>query len=103
MNFGMTLNKASVLRALRFLRICDAQNNLSLTNLALFAAIFNLAFMQDVSIEAIGAFIATIVGYQVKRFAKTPVADEDLANLQAALGKLESRVTAIQLGTQRKR
>jgi len=94
------MSKAKVLRALRFLRITDAENNLSLTNLALLAAIVNLSMRDDVRLEDMLTFAATVAGYQVRRFftgAQAP-AGSDADDIKSAVAALESRVAALQVG-----
>ena len=88
------------MKFLQFLRIVDEQGQLSITNLAVLAAILNLALRQDVTPEAVGIFITTIAGYQVKRFTKSkaPQDEDEVAALKESLAKLESTVTAIHLG-----
>lgn len=87
-------------QALTIFRILDADGNVSLTNLALIAAIVNLAVCQEISLTDLGVFMSTVVGYQVKRFVKTtPNSDPEGEDLRTALKELEKKVTAIQVGT----
>lgn len=94
------MNKDKVLRALRFLRITDADNNLSLTNIALVAAIINLSSRADVRLEDMLTFAATLAGYQVRRFLTNApsTATTDAEDVKAAVAALESKVAALQVG-----
>lgn len=84
----------------KMLRVLDEKGNLSLTNLAVMAAIINLAMRKDVVINDMLIFLASIVGYQVKRFAKNPNDETEatIEELNAAIAKVESKVTAMQMG-----
>jgi len=88
-----------MIKFLQTLRILDADGNLSLTNLSVIATAVNLLYCQDVSIEALGAFLASVIGYNVKRFAKAPAAPvaTDIEELREALQKLETSVTAVKM------
>lgn len=92
------MNK-KVVKFLKVIRVLDSDGNLSITNLAVVAALYNLMTCHDMSVEAVGTFLAALVGYNVKRFAKpsnTPEADE-MEALKEALHKLETSVTAIKM------
>lgn len=89
-----------LLRFLRFLRITDENNNLSLTNIAVVVTISVLLTRPDVNIAQLGTFLAAMVGYNVKRFATTlgdPADQGDMDSLREAVAKLESKTTALQL------
>jgi len=89
-----------LVRTLQFLRLIDADNNLSLTNLAVMLTLVSVLLKGPASVEDLGMFIATLVSYQVKRWVsqQAPTAGDDLKTLQEAVSKLQSSVTAVQLG-----
>lgn len=100
----MKLNKQSILRALRFARITDEQDNLSLTNIAMIVTLVVVLQRPELSLTDIGTFIAALVGYQVKRFAATgDTAPNDSEELKKAIEQLQSKVVALQIGSQIKR
>jgi hypothetical protein len=99
----MKINKQQVLRALRFARITDEQDNLSLTNIAMIVTLVVVLQRPELSLTDIGTFIAAIVGYQVKRFAATGEVTNDSEELKKAIEQLQGKVTALQLGAQIKR
>jgi hypothetical protein len=84
---------------LKFIRVVDEQGNLSLTNLALLAALYNVAVSTEISTSELLVFIGTIVGYQVKRFAGAPTASTpaEILEIQEAVKKLETKVAAVQV------
>lgn len=87
-------------RTLKFLRITDDTGNLSLTNLALVAALVNMTYCGNMATPDLMMFIATIVGYQVKRFAGVPTeqSPQEIADLQAMVKAMETKITALQIG-----
>lgn len=94
-----------VMRALQFCRLTDADNNLSLTNVALFITLGALVLRPGVAITDIAAMVATLVSYQAKRWmANTaPEAAAESADIRKALDEMKTKVTALQLGQQLKR
>jgi hypothetical protein len=89
--------KAKTLRALRFLRVTDETNNLSLTNVAMVVVLVNIVQRPEVSLQDLLAFVGAMVGYQFKRFvngaAATP--EQDAADLRAEIDSLKTKVTAL--------
>lgn len=81
----------------RFFRLLDANNDLSLTNIALVAVLVRILMMPAVDIENLAMFAATLIGYQVKRFAAgatgAPEVDE-VGELRKAIETLQTKVTA---------
>lgn len=94
------MNKEQLLRAFRFLRITDDQNNLSLTNLALVAVLGRLMTLPGLETMDLLTFVATLVGYQVKRVVSgtSPSPATDTAELKAAMQVLETKISALQVG-----
>jgi hypothetical protein len=55
-------------RVLRYLRINDEQNRLSLTNLAMMLILYKMWVTQALSMGDLTAIAVTIIGYQAKGF-----------------------------------
>lgn len=93
------MNK-KVISFLRFFRLVDDDGQLSLTNLAAIGALINLLTCQQAGIEQVGAFVASLVSYQFKRYVvgQPSTAADDVVVLKEQLAKLQTSVTAIQLG-----
>jgi hypothetical protein len=91
--------------ALHFLRLVDENGQLSLTNLAAIAATINLLFCQNAGIEQVGAFVASLVSYQAKRYlsGKPATEAEEMAAIKEQIAKLQTSVTAVQLANNMKR
>lgn len=89
-----------MMKYLKLFRLLDANNQLSLTNIAMMAGIINLLIRKDVATQDMLMFVASMVGYQVKRFASNPNAQTDVTfeEINKAIAQLESKVTAIQVG-----
>jgi hypothetical protein len=97
--------KTKTLRALRFLRVLDEKNDLSITNLAVIAMTAKLLATPGLAVPDMLTFIVTVAGYQFKKWLvtpDTPAADEDLKVLKEAVESLKSSVTTLKLGNQRK-
>lgn len=94
------MNKKQIARALRFLRITDENGDLSLTNVAMFAALYNIATNPGINMNDLLMFGASIAGYQIKRFSGAPTAQtkEEVAFLNEQIKALETKVTALQVG-----
>lgn len=94
-----------VYRVLQFLRIVDDQRNLSLTNIALMAVLARLLVSPTIDMESLLGLVATLVSYQAKRVvagvAGTPAADE-AEELKKIVETLQTKVTAMELGQQRR-
>lgn len=55
-------------RVLRYLRINDEKDMLSLTNIALILVLFKISTTDATSMKDIGALLTVIFSYQAKRF-----------------------------------
>ncbi len=92
------------LRVLRFLRLVDETDNLSLTNIALIGTLVVVLQRPELQVGDIATFIATVAGYQVKRFltgGATPNTEAD--DLKAAVESLQTKISALQLAQQNMR
>ncbi len=98
------MNLDKILRVLQFLRITDDSGNLSLTNLALIAAMTNAACRADTGVQDVMGVVATVAGYQFKRYMQPDNSGADeTAALKAAVASLETKMTAVQMGGQIRR
>lgn len=88
------------LRILRFLRLTDEDDNLSLSNLTLIFAVIYMAFHSDTSMTDVAALFGAIGGYQIKRFIKPAQNTQDVTEVKEAVERLETSVTALQMGSQ---
>jgi hypothetical protein len=95
----MSLDK--IKPTLTFLRLTDEQGNLSLTNLALMLTLIKVLTSPGVELPELLTFVATIVGYQAKRYMTgTPAtATEDAEQVKAAIEALQTKVSALQVGS----
>jgi hypothetical protein len=95
MEHGMS--KAKVMRALRFLRLVDDQNNISLTNIALILVLAHLLRQPTVSLQDLLTFCGAMIGYQVKRFASGTVVtpEQEADDLRKEIESLKTAVTAL--------
>jgi hypothetical protein len=84
-----------IARALQFLRITDEAGNLSLTNVGLIVMLGKIAVTPNLAIPDLAMFLATLVGYQVKKFTAVSPTNEDTAALQEAIKSLETKVAAV--------
>jgi hypothetical protein len=95
-----------ILRALQFLRIVDESNNLSLTNLALITSVASLIARPEVGLTDASTLIASLLGYQFKKYLTTGTAtdasNEDVEQLKKSVESLQSKVTGVMLGNGRK-
>jgi len=93
-----------VYRVLQFLRVVDAESNLSITNIALMAALVRILMMSEVDTASLLAFVATLVGYQVKRvaagFSGGTNAVDEVTELRKAIDSLKTKTSALELGSQ---
>jgi hypothetical protein len=90
-----------ILRALQFLRITDESGNLSLTNIALVSTLVVVLRRPELQVGDIATFIATVAGYQVKRFLSGGAAPSTEAeDLKAAVESLQTKVTSLQMANQ---
>jgi len=90
------MNKKAIERALKFLRITDEKGNLSLTNLALLAALYNIATNTAAQTTDLLMFVASIAGYQAKRYISGE--PEDSATVAEKIKEMETKITALQIG-----
>jgi hypothetical protein len=88
------------LNVLYFLRLTDEQHRLSLTNIVVVATLVMTAMRPEVGTIDLLTFVASIVGYQIKRFAPVPEAetDEDLKN---AVKELQTKMSALHIQPRR--
>ena len=98
--------KDKILRALQFLRLVDENNNLSLTNLALIASVASLIARPEVGLTDASTLIASLLGYQFKKYLTTGTAtdasNEDVERLRIQVEALQGKVTGVMLGNSRK-
>jgi hypothetical protein len=89
-----------MIKALTFLRLIDENGELSLTNLAVIAALINVALQFDVDVYDVVALGITLASYQFKRtvLPKKAAPKEELQKLQDQMAQLESKLTAIVMG-----
>ena len=93
----------NIKRALEFCRVTDASGNISITNIVLVITLYRITQCSNLSLPDLATFLASVIGYQVKRFALPPSAPEDTTDIAAAVAKLQTTVSAMQLGTQMNR
>jgi len=95
-----------LIKTLQVLRLLDGDANLSITNIALLATLARLLTMPAVDTASLLTFVATLVGYQVKRFAAqttgTEIPDE-VAELKKAIDSLKTKTAALEMGQRRPR
>lgn len=91
-----------LLRVVKFLRLIDDQGDISITNVALIGVLAKLLLTPQIATADLLAFVATMVGYNVKRFAVNPNAavSEDTDELRKAIESLQTKVTGLQIGGQ---
>lgn len=96
-------NKKQLMRALQFLRITDEKHNLSITNIAIVVTLVALFMRPEVSTTDIGAFVAALIAYQVKKFSGQVKPETESEDLKKIVADLQGKVVALQLGGQMKR
>jgi hypothetical protein len=94
-----------VLALLHFLRITDDNDRLSLTNLACAGSFIAMMLRPEIAVGDIATFAFSLAGYTAKRFATGAAssAEADTAAINAAVEKLQTSVTALQMSQQRQR
>lgn len=92
-----------IVKALQFLRIADENGNLSLTNVSLLITLGMVVMRPELTATDIATFVATVIGYQVKRFANPSAVPAEDATLSDAVKELQTKVTALQLAHQIRR
>ena len=97
------MTKKQTLRALRFFRITDEQNNLSITNLAIMITLGAMLMRPELQAMDVGALITALVAYQVKRFSGQAKPENEQEDLKKIVADLQSKMIALQLGSQIKR
>lgn len=95
--------KKQILRALRFLRITDEQDNLSITNIAIVATLIVALNRPELSVTDIGAFVAALAAYQLKKFSGQVKPETESEDIKKIVSDLQAKVVALQLGGQLKR
>ena len=87
-----------LLRAGQFLRVIDESGNLSLTNIALVSTLVVVLRRPELQIGDIATFIATVAGYQVKRFlAGNAAPSTESEDLKAAVESLQTKIASLQM------
>lgn len=85
---------SKIIDVLYFLRLVDDQRRLSMTNLLLIFS--TVALFRCTGVAETASFVATLAGYQFKRWMQPEVGSEtELAELQSAVASLQTKVTAI--------
>lgn len=97
------MTKKDILRALRFARITDEQDNLSVTNLALIVTLIVTLMRPELQVMDIGALIAALVAYQAKKFSGQAKPETELEDIKKIVADLQAKTVALQLGNQMKR
>ena len=83
------------------MRVLDANNNISLTNVALMAGLARTLMIPQISVHDMLVFLGTITSYQVKRYLQPDVgAPDDVAALQQTVEAMQTKLTALQIGQQ---
>lgn len=91
-------------RVLQFFRVTDESGNLSLTNIALVSTLVVVLRRPELQIADIATFVATVAGYQVKRFltgGATPATEAE--DLKAVVESLQTKVSALMMDKQIRR
>jgi hypothetical protein len=88
---------------LAFLRITDETGNLSLTNLALVVSTVAMMLRPEVAVTDAATFVATVIGYQFKRYVGGNAPVNESEALTKAIAALETKVTAMQMANQLRR
>lgn len=86
-------------RVAQFMRVTDENGNISITNLALVAVLVKLLLTPQLATADLLAFLASMVGYNVKRFVANPnaAASEDTEELRKAVESLQTKVVGLQM------
>ena len=87
------------MKVLNFLRLTDEQGRISLSNLAIYLMLGKVLVTPQLALPDVGAFLAALASYQMKRFMNNERPDEaaDMQALKEQLGKLQSSVVAVQM------
>lgn len=86
---------------LKFLRLTDEQDRLSLTNIAMLVVITAMAFRPELEPTDLIALVATIMGYQFKRLKQPPQKDD--TEMLQMIESLQTKVTGLQLNSKLKK
>lgn len=93
------IDASNIKRVAQFLRITDDNGNVSITNIALVAVLVKLMLTPQLATADLLAFVASMVGYNVKRFAVNPnaTAEDDTEELRKAVESLQTKVVGLQM------
>ena len=94
------MNKDKLLAALKFMRLVGDDGTLSLTNIAVLAALGKLLVTPAVGMQDIAMFIGALISYQTKRFLNGQPDDKaaDVSALKEQVAKLQTATTSLQIG-----
>jgi len=96
---------AKILPWLRFFRLVDDQDRLSLTNIVLLVAVWNLIHCPAVGVTDVAGLLGSVASYQFKRYL-TPTANDgadETAALRADMESMKTKMSGLQLGSQMRR
>lgn len=90
------------LRTLRFFRLTDSDDNLSLTNTAMLVTLVAMVVKPGVALTDTLALVAALTSYQAKRWLNqsAPEAGSETEDLKKMVAELQTKVTGLQLGQQ---
>ena len=98
---------AKTLRALKFLRLIDESNDLSLTNIAVIATLVRFMVNPTADLASLLTFALPLAGYHAKRLLSNKTATAETAaqteEIRAAVASLQTSVTAVNVGQGRPR
>jgi len=88
-----------MIKVLQFFRFIDENGDLSLTNIAVIAALINVALQFDVDVYDVVALGITLASYQFKRVVagKQKPPEDKIAELAEKLRSLESKFAAVMM------
>jgi len=88
-----------MIKVLQFFRFIDENGDLSLTNIAVIAALINVALQFDVDVYDVVALGITLASYQFKRVVagKQKPPEDKIAELNEKLRSLESKFAAVMM------
>lgn len=84
-----------------FIRLTDEQGRLSLTNIALVAALVSILMRPELSVTDVVTVVAALAGYQFKRFVQPTTPEQE--DLRKTIESLQTKVTALQMGSKYQR
>jgi len=93
------------LRILRFLRLTDEQDNLSLTNIAVMLIIVKLALLQEYGLQDLGVLLVALLTYTAKKVIsdkkkiKENVSNAILDKMDTDIKELKDKVSSVAMAT----